>query len=530
MVSISSIVLRILHIISGLALIVLSVSKIVALVYGVPTLLLYNPVVPFVSNGQVFIVAIIFEFIVGVSCIFLAGRPWANIILLVFTLLMIVYKIGVVLVGGNVYGCSCLGVFSILFRISKRAEDSITFFILLLFLVSIGFGFRVNQKTKSTVGFSKVNLIIFFVIITSNKMVADQNIFGNYNVVRLNAETGFPFTNSVNGIDQSADFTFEVRSSGNHWWMRSTNQKSNAIWMSSCWDGEKMVIEFPKISPFVPDNISEPGKNVAIVVPKNLFLTSYPDANELYFLWIVFGLDPKASFSKQTEEGLPLVWETPRLKPYSYGWQWFVSHDGESKYLEKFIIVRNSKYDLNRRDEMLRDEINYPTSLPLKNYYLSSILMRQNVTNGFKIADYAVTDWFDTQTEQRVPRAAEVTRWLYGYPFPHYKIKLKVSKLTEHNELHRIKYFANKTTEVDDYRFRVKEGKKFYQFSKYQLAPGEFIKLKSDPKVEAEIKEYLKNGPDYDSFEYSNKQILVWVAGVIFLISPIIIILKKSKK
>lgn len=472
---------------------------------------LQNTVFPFLSNRDMYLIAALFEMGAGLCCLAFRGRDSVNTAILIFVGTMLWYRIAFNFTGGE--HCSCLGLLGKLIHVTKTQESVIpvlTLFILTLtttpWLLRLCQGlFRRRHAAP---------LLLCCLLFASDRAHAVQvtEIRGQYHYADYNPRTGILYTN------QQGDFHFIAILAPTWWRILVTNDINPTLWSELRFDGTNTLTFCPYAPPFFTDEAARTNEVFVSITKSPYYLSAVSDWAFASIPWLTYGLDP--AFVVPNKAGvveIPLPWETSRIKPAAHGWDWKIVPSENGRFVAACLVLRRKQLDLaSPSKELLRTELDYPSSIAQKNRCLDSLDYRHQIPDGFVETDYQCTDWFETN-HSIFPLKAQIVRFSPSWKFPRQKSSLRAESVRVYEINASIFKQPPTAGIVNDYRYKKSNSSRIFRYAEYALQPGENWKSDMDPFLLLQANEWLKHGPRYDAFD-RGKNILMWVLGIIFLV------------
>lgn len=253
--------------------------------------------------------------------------------------------------------------------------------------------------------------------------------------------------------------------------------------------------------------------------------------------WIAYCLQPSDITPHMHTPGVN--W---RNNVNTYGWRWtnvVASPDG--RFLQDFIIVRDTSVDFSDQHELLRTNLEYPRTidnLQNQNRYLA---YRNSIPDGWVTATYACKQWCKTNG-YTIPLSVEVTNYVYSGG----RTLITSSRIIQADT---IGFSEEKTASapplaeksyIRDYRYTRRDDNRMFPYAEY-VGSGSW-KPDNDPELLAQANRYMKYGPKFGGFGVVSKVfspqggrlIVIWLS--LLLVNTIVIVilvrnkLKKTKK
>ena len=179
---------------------------------------------------------------------------------------------------------------------------------------------------------------------------------------------------------------------------------------------------------------------------------------------------------------------------------------------------------------MLRDELDYPENIKLKNQYVTSLRYRENISAGYKVMDYSCLEWTETNAAS-IPMKSEISIWMYPYTnAPAVVASLWVETVDLYDKTRDVLEHSAALYIVKDYRYKRSNSSRIYKYAKYTLPAGAPWKTETDPLLLQAAREFLKHGPRYDHYDYGKTQFLAWAIGFCLIAAPVLFMLIAKRK
>lgn len=503
---------NILHNLAGVVVLIFAFSHFAFLITPdiSSNLRLQNIVFTMLTDWEVYLMAAIFEIIVGVSCLLFRGTSLINYIIIIFVGLVLWYRWAFFFSGG--VHCNCLGYIGRLFHVGKTAEKilPVSALIMLIFTAAPYFFRIVKGHFRYTV---KVFIILSLFMPRMGLAVQSLQVDGEYNAANYNPSSTSP--QLYEGTQIHA--TFEAKISDQGWF----------ISVSNIYSGETSQLWFDGTNTFTLNKmqlgINSATQIVATVSPRTYYIPGNQDYINISIPWLVYGLSPR--FISTNDQGLveiPLPWLIPRYHPDAFGYKWLFTPSNDGRFISEAKIIRDQSLDVSTNQEMLRPDLIYPDNVAWRNKYYIDIDTRSDIPTGFMAADYKSEQWYHTNGWS-VPMDAKVE-----FFWPDFKLYTN-AWLKGSLTVHQIKLFDHPvefpqpidTTKVIDFRYRQFDGVHLYRSAIYTLEGGEPWKSGNDPVLLAQANNYLKHAPRYDDLSLGfGKRIIVWLVFVVLLLIP----------
>lgn len=524
----------ILHLLAGIVLLVFALSHFAFLAMYDNSRDSANPVFPFLHNGGVYFCAGMFEMATSAVCFCFPGRHRTNFGILGFVMVIIWYKVTFYFLGG--VQCGCLGLLGRLLHVSKLQEIVLPDLALLL-LVATTSPWLLNMAKRIRWPFSACpskgvpSLLIALVVIAPLHVSGARTICiqGEIDSAHYNPITGHIFTNNYVSAAFSAfisDYT---------WDLRITNQIDNTRWARLAWDGTNTYLFQPNGGNFYSHKPPVDNSVLVTISPSPIFHSLDQDDIGLAPLWLTYGFLPIAATTDAAGViALPLSWRGSRSSSQAYGYQWKIGKWVGGRFIDEIDVVRDQALDLAPKDELLRNEMDYPETLVSFNVRNQAIQYRREIPDGFREATYRCKNWYKTN-ELLIPFGAEFKWYLPPAPRAKNDKPTYIANLTANNILIRddVAGFAEMGTAekwriVHDYRYKTANENRIFKYAQYELQAGERFRAANDPNLQAQAEAWLIHGKKFGDF--SNRgAILSWLLLAAIIVPAIVLIWKKGK-
>lgn len=235
----------------------------------------------------------------------------------------------------------------------------------------------------------------------------------------------------------------------------------------------------------------------------------------MFFPWMVFHLTPSMIRDAETKGivDMPAPWG----KHHSFidfGFKWKTSFFEEDRAISKIEAIRDKSLDLkSQEDEFRREEINYPYFFSLRQEMLDGLRIRTNIPNGFVRAVYACNSICKTNGWV-IPSSAQFALYWPNFNNPQdpsrliYRMQLDVDHIDVLKSLPMPELVSPSEARIWDYRFRKATARTKFNYAEYALQAGESFPTSNDPKLLAQMNDWLKHGPTYDALKSRRWKIL----------------------
>lgn len=516
-----------LHSFAALLLLAFAAVKIAAMRKDLPLLHLQSSLFPFFTVRTLYFFVIALEISAAFCCLKFRGQAVADYCVWVFIALMLCYRLGLYLMGDDGYGCACLGLLTLVLHLSTGQEKAISVGALVVLGLCTTPGLALMFKRWTRPLASRVSFLGWLVLGASASAETTE-IRGHYHYRRHNAETGAPFTNDIAGVSQGGSFHFTTLLNKREWKISVTNAETPRLWSEIVFDGTNTFTFAPYSPPFVSEKEEITNAIFATISPSPLYLPVVSDWAYASVPWLTFGLDPaRLTTNKSGLVEIPLAWETARRKLLAYGWQWNVTSTENSRFATSCQIIRNSRLDLAQSKELLRWDLNYPEDILTKNMYLNEMRHRKSIPDGFLETQYTCKAWLNTNGIA-IPASSEMKTFLFGYSLPCMLARLNVESVTIHPEALSVLKSPSARLIVQDYRYKKANSSRIFKYAEYTLEPGMPWKGSQDPLLLGQALDHLKKGTRYNYYDYTFKQVSVWVLLAVILLLPMAFMLKNK--
>ena len=311
--------------------------------------------------------------------------------------------------------------------------------------------------------------------------------------------------------------SFTVLLSKSEWLISATNLDDSLLFCQIWSDGTNTFTLNPVPSPDQHNNAI-----VATASASQYYLSSNDDYLHISLCWLVYGLCPgTVSSNKSGLVDIPLPWRNPRFTPEAYGYKWTIRPSNDGRFAADCVVTRDKSLDLPDKQEFLRPELVYPTSIAMRNKYEMYKGRRLWVTNGFVVARYSCTNWYLTNGWS-VPKASTANfYWADGGQYcPNTWFEGSVVSTSILFLRGPIEFPKPKVpTAVVDFRYRRFNGARLFRGAQYTLKAGESWRSARDPVLLAEAEHFLQHGPRYDDLDHW-KRTVVWMLIVALVALP----------
>lgn len=496
-----------------------------------------NTVFPFFKNKIVYMLAGVLETLTGVTCLIYLGRESTNICILIFVGVIAWYRWAFYFTGG--IQCGCLGLLGKLFHLSKREEGILPIAALTLLALTTTPWLYLKFRTmlRSALRSAPLQAILVLLICGHSVCRGEITLRGEIHSAHYNPITGNIFTNS----DVTADFAVGI--SKNSWRICLTNRANEAFWEVLLWDGTNTFTLGPEGGNYYRNQ--PPGAGVFVTIsPSPFYYSEDEDDLGLAPMWLTFGLSPIAiSTNQHGIVDLPLIWRFSRKLFEAHGYRWILGDWIDGRFMSDIQVVRDHSLDLPEKKELLRYDMDGPTTLNDYNDFRRSMKYQKEIQDGFIEASYHCSEWYHTNNIS-IPISSEFEwyvapgprRRIVGKPKPTYVATLKTSFVKIAGDSVEISpgQSTPSETRVHDYRYRKVNEKRVFQYADYKLHPGDSWKAANDATLLATAADWLEHGRKYDDFGLifgiPPRTLISWLLLAILAMVPAIILIWKQKK
>ena len=526
-----------LHMLAGIILIIFALSHFAFLRIYDNSRGSANPVFPFMSNGDLYCCAGIFEMVVSLICFYYPARYLTNLIIIGFVVVIVWYKIAFFFLGG--IQCGCLGLLGRLFHVTKFEEKVIPDVALFFLVVSgasswlVSVGKRLGRSF--TISGSRIVVSLFYAILLLATTLGNQlsartvDVQGEIDSAHYNPITGKIFTNDY------VHAVFSVVISDNSWKICITNQIDKKRWVQLIWDGTNNYLFQPNGGNFYSHK--PPVDDATLITISSSPVYDSLDQDDIGFspLWLTYGFAPIAVVTNKTGVvELPLNWRGSRSSMQAYGYSWLIGNWVGSRFVDKIDVVRNRTLDLESNRELLRNSMDYPETLVSFNIRNESIRYRSQINDGFLEATYRCTKWYETNGLS-IPCATEFKWYLPPAPTAKNDKPTYIASLTANSILISDKtegfiesQTVGKRSYVHDYRYKKSNETRIFKYAEYEMQTGETFKSANDLELQAKAESWLIHGRKYGDFS-NRRQILSWLLLATLIVPAIILVWRKQQ-
>lgn len=514
---------RVLHMLSGMVLLVFASSHFAYLLLAQEVWRETNPVFNVVSNGVVFLIAGLNEMCIGLICLRLRGRGLTNVFIFAFISQMLLYRWALSIL--SAHNCGCAGILGRVAHLSKGQEQMAATAALVLMSASIApWAYNVLKNLVRRSLLLKTVIASLLVLGPQSHGAQTIEIFGVYDGARYNARNSRHERNNEPAVQ--ADFCAILQ--GDSWYLCSTNRGDQAI--SELWyDGTNT---FTRNRVKFGVRASDTNGILVSISPSQFYLALGEDRLYISLPWLTYGLSPRlAGIHDYGSLPIPVPWLVPRNSPLAFGFRWNVNASPNARFVESCLLVRDSSLDLTETAEFLRPEFEYPHTLENLQRYRGRLAVRRSITNGFVEARYDCTDWHQIGGLQ-VPAHSELVCY---YPDgimstnPWFEGKLSASSIRLLAKP-ALDIPPTDTNVVFDFRYRRTNVTKIFREARYVLNSGDSWRAANDPLLLSEAEQYLKHGPKMGFGETRRRILVCCVLGLVVFGPGLVILIKKRTK
>jgi hypothetical protein len=365
-------------------------------------------------------------------------------------------------------------------------------------------------------------------IVSCVPLHAQQNIEiqGIYTIEGINRALHVP----IKGSERQVYFIATL--SGNNWSISAhgVNLDGSNTWETLTYDGANTYYICPFADVFA-NSSPESAQLFASTMPGESFDVEVASYLDIYFPWMVFGLSPQ-TVEKAKDHSMPLPWRQPRTNPLDFGFKWDVTASDDGRFIKDCKIVRDQSLDLDDEKELLRPNIDYPSTLAEKLTYIRAIQIRREIPSSFIAAHYICNSWIVTN-QMSIPGTAIIYRYEYSQSpkyatSPAYQATLEVTNVTM-RPFATLLQAPTASTLVYDYRYRTNNISRIYSSADYLLQSNEAWKGPNDKVLLQKASAWLKHGRKYNDLS-KERNYVAWII-LFFMFAPILIyFLLKVKK
>jgi hypothetical protein len=381
-----------------------------------------------------------------------------------------------------------------------------------------------STKVKNDGWFANMRIVLLLVIFGGQSWLADAgqviDVQGHY--VKTLYRYGKPTSKSLR-------VTFSITLSTNACGIWATNMDDTSVWETVIYDGTNTYL----LTPIAGHSPEAGGRAIlcGLVNPGRQYYTMGISFLDTYIPWITYCLLP--SDVTPDMHSPAANW---RSNVNTYGWRWtnvVASPDG--RFLQGFVIVRDSSLDLNGQNELLRTNLEYPRTIDdfqNQNQYLA---YRNSIPDGWVTAKYACKQWYETNG-YTIPLSAEFESYAYtgGKTLISSSRIIQADKITVSEENTASAPPLAEKTYVRDYRYTRRSENRMFPYAEY-VGSGSW-KPDNDPELLAQANHYMKYGPKFGDFgvvsKYFSPQggrlIVIWLS--LLLVNAIVIVILVRNK
>ncbi len=330
---------------------------------------------------------------------------------------------------------------------------------------------------------------------------------------------------------ESLRVTFFITLSTNACGIWATNMDDASVWETVVYDGTNTYLLTP-IAGHSPQGAS--GATLCgLVDPGRQYYTMGISFLDTYIPWITYCLRPSDVTPHMHTPGVN--W---RSDVNTYGWRWkevVISSDG--RFLQGFVIVRDSSLDLNGKSELLRTNLEYPRTIDdfqNQNQYLA---YRKSIPDGWVGRTYICEQWYETNG-YTIPLSAEFKHYAFsgGKTLLTDSIIIQADTISVSEEATNSAPPLAEKTYVRDYRYTRRNESRMFPYAEY-VGSGSW-KPDNDPELLAQANRYMKYGPTFGDFGVVSKffspqggrLIVIWLSLLLVNVTVIVILVRNKLK
>jgi len=304
---------------------------------------------------------------------------------------------------------------------------------------------------------------------------------------------------------------------GNVWWAKFVYDGSNNYYMTSlpALRNGKTVLQ-KKIQ-------VEISPRAHAIVGYKIFGVQWP--------WLVYCLSPNLLPPGETKIcRTPFVGirDDPELL---YGWKWEITWSSCGRFPASLRKVRDKTLDLDWRQELAREEFDYPETVEEWNNFFRHLERRHLVPNGHVFTEYKCVNWLHTNgLDIPVEGVFRVTWYSFSplvvYKWPATIVELRATSVRIVPPIDTVTVgVCPAPAVVYDYRYRRARNDRIFKYATYTLKPGEPFRSANDPKLLAQAERHLKRGRKYYEVPVTGKHKVLWAVAVVLAIPPVVYLL-----
>jgi hypothetical protein len=401
-----------LHLVAGMVLMGFGISHAGQLAMMDRTLGFRNTVFPFLSNGQLYALTACVQVFLGMAIIKGRGRIHVNGILLTVASVLLWYRWALEYTGGG--DCRCVGILGSTLGLTAPQEKAITHAAwFTLILGAVPWFLQLLRRRLFETGKHATLVLVFALGYPSSISAQSLQVRGVIELQEFNPRTGQPYPSQQLRSQFTALMVEDtVR-------IAVTNSAFPEYWVIFSHDGSHATTVLPFADalqvPYTGATAdSDPPQReastlLASIDPSIRSIQHGVENIGLTLAWMTYGLSPKRLGTNSLE--LPMLGASPRDNPGAFGYRWQIGATPDGRFADKIEICRDVRLDLPARQELLRPEIDYPTTISQYNHYLESLMLRREVPDGFVRARYRCAEWQQV-SGLAVPSASEYLVYL----------------------------------------------------------------------------------------------------------------------
>jgi len=381
-----------------------------------------------------------------------------------------------------------------------------------------------KKKSSKTIVTGLASLIVLLPFALLRSQVVPSNIHSN---IAINGHYAHIFSNGA--APETNNYSFNVSITPNGWSMSVTNVSQSKEWGIMQCDGTNI---------YTITAVSWNGDKVyGYVYPGQFFVPEAEDAPHLFFPWMVFFLTPEMVRNRENDSlvDTPAPWGK-RFSLNDYGFKWETSYFEKEKTIQEIKAVRDPSLDFkSEEDEFRRPSINYAFEYSSIDHRRETLQARKGVPAGFVRAVFECQQIYHTN-DLLVPSAATFYEYWPNFQNPKGDIRLVFQMMLKVENVRIVKNedipdakAPTAITTVFDYRYQATNSRTKFNCARYSLNYGEAFPSGQDPKLMAQARTWLKNGPAFQGVESKRKIILVGMLIVTFATSASLVYWLKKK-
>jgi hypothetical protein len=188
--------------------------------------------------------------------------------------------------------------------------------------------------------------------------------------------------------------------------------------------------------------------------------------------------------------------------------------------VQRIEAVRDSTLDLKTTEqEFRRIGVNYPFEFSSHDRRLQMLKIRKEFPNGFLRAVYECDEVYKTN-KWVVPSSAHFVEYWPNFKDPQgasrlvYEMRLNVENINILPSQQLPDLVSASDARVWDFRYETATSRTKFNFAGYSLKAGETFPGSRDPKLLAQMNEWLENGPVYDNLASKRHKLLVGMFAI----------------